>query len=306
MKKRYLIVLVVLVILLIPFIFFVKNRYKDPYQFKGNILYYSEDRQTNYEVLSKQENNSIELYKIKFQSKNFLEEKTEIYGLLFIPQNLQRQNKENAPGIVFLPAGGGTKESREEIAVKIAKLGYAILTIDQRGIGETGGTYLGIEQDYQIFLQGKEPIQHLSVYDVLKAYNVLREFKDERINKEKIGLVGESMGARYGIIAAAIDKRIKGVIVISSAGFHININPLQQENDYLVSIDPDHYIARISPNFIMMLHGTNDTVTPLADAQITFSKAKEPKRFFIAECSHGYCEEMWDELKNGLEEMFGK
>jgi len=301
MKKKYLVIVVILVILLIIFIFFIKNRNKDPYQFKGNTLYYSENRQTDYEILSKSSNDSFELYKIRFKSKQFLEEKTEIYGLLFIPKE-----KEATPGIVFLPAGGGTKESRAEIAIKISKLGYAVLVIDQRGIGETGGTYLGIEQDYQIFSQGKEPIQHLSVYDVLKAYDVLREFKDERINKEKIGIAGESMGARYGIIAAAIDQRIKGVIVISSAGFHININPLQKGNDYFVSIDPDHYIEEID-GFVMMLHGTNDSVVSLNDAQITFSKAKEPKRFFIAQgCQHGYCEKMFEELKKGLEMMLGE
>ena len=82
---------------------------------------------------------------------------------------------------------------------------------------------------------------------------------------------------------------------------------MQKGNDYLVSVDPDNYISSISPNRVFMLHGTNDTVVPLKDAQITFDKAKEPKRFFIAaNCSHGYCEKMDEEIKKDLEEMFGE
>lgn len=306
-KKRCFIFVIIIILLIISVFLINKYRNKDPYEFKGNTLYYSENRgKTDYEILSKSSNESINIYKIKFKSKNFLDNPTIIYGLLFIPKD-----KKNVPGLVLLPGGGGTKEQESRLASKIAKLGYGVLTIDQRGIGETGGVYLGIEQDYQVFTQGKEPIQHLSVYDALKTYDVLREFKEEdgtkMIDREKIGFVGESMGARYAIITAAIEKRTKGVIAVSTSGFHIELSPLQTGNDYLVSIDPDHYINKIAPNFVMMLHGTNDTVVPLKDAQITFSKAKEPKRFFVAEnCQHGYCEKMWEELKKGLEIMFEK
>lgn len=294
---------IIIIIILIASIFLFINRNKDPYQFKGNTLYYSEDRgETEYKILSEQENDSIKVYKINFTSKDFLENPAVIYGLLFIPKD-----KINIPGLILLPGGGMKKEQESTLASKIANEGYAVLTIDQRGIGETGGAYLEMEQDYQIFIKKKEPIQHLSVYDALKAFDVLNEFKEDKIDKNNIAFAGESMGARYAIIAAAIEKKSKGVIVISSSGFDIKLNPLQTGNDYLVSVDPDNYIGKISPNSVMMLHGDNDSVVSLEDAQITFDKAKEPKRFFIAKnCQHGYCDEMWDELKNDLEIIFEK
>lgn len=291
------------IIVFILVIYFIKDYKGDPYKFKGNALDYSEDRgEVDYEVLTKNSNKSLNVYKLKFKSKPFLEEETIIYGLLYVPKN-----REKAPGLIFLPGGGGTKESRERIALKIVEEGYAVLTIDQRGIGETEGIYLNLEQDYKVFSERKEPMQHLAVYDVLRSYDVLREFKEAEIDGENVAIIGESMGARYGIIAAAIDKRLKGVIAISTSGFHVELNPLNPANNYLVSVDPDHYIAKISPNFVAMLHGTNDTVVSLKDAQITFNKAKEPKRFFIAEnCQHGYCEKMGEELKSILKEMFGE
>ena len=302
MKKKTIVTLVIIIVIISAYyiINFPKN--KDPYEFKGNTFSYSENRgEADYEILSRNKNNSLNIYKIKFNSRNFLEEKSVIYGLVFAPA----ENKKY-PGVIFLPGGGGTKESRSSIGESIAKLGYAVLIIDQRGIGETKASYLSFEQDYQIFAQGKEPMQHLAVYDVLKSFDVLRNFKEAEINKENITIIGESMGGRYGIIAAAIEKRLKGIIAISTSGFHIESNPSIPYNNYLLSIDPDYYIDKISPNYLIMLHTINDSVVPLKDAQITFSKAKEPKKFFIIkQCQHGYCEEMDKEIEKGLKEMFG-
>jgi fermentation-respiration switch protein FrsA (DUF1100 family) len=285
-------------LILVIFLVFKKGD-RNIYSFEGNKFYFSQNRgEPEYEILDKSLNNSLDIYKIKYKSLPFAGQETYVYGLLFVPQN-----KKNAPGIVYLPGGGGTKEGLSELVSKIAELGYAALVIDQRGLGETGGVYLSFQDDYQAFLKGNKPMHHLAVFDALIAFDVIRKF--DFVDKNKVVFMGESMGARYAIIAASMEKRAKGVIGISTSGFHININPLQQGNDYFVSIDPDNYISSISPNYVMMLHGTNDTVVPIKDAQITFSKAKEPKRFFIAEnCNHGYCEKMDEEIKKDLEKVF--
>jgi len=94
------------------------------------------------------------------------------------------------------------------LAKKIASFGYAVFTFDQRGVGETGGYYPNLEQDYKISLDGKEPIQHLSVYDALKAYDFLKRIK--QVDKKNIVMAGESMGGRYAMIAAAQEKNVKG------------------------------------------------------------------------------------------------
>jgi len=218
--------------------------------------------------------------------------------LLFKPKS-----SSNVPGLVLLPGGSVTKESESILAEKIAKLGYAVLTIDQRGVGQTGGYYLWLDQDYNVFLNGNEPIQQLSVYDGLASTDILRDV--EGIDKNNIAISGESMGGRYAIIAAAQDKRLKGALIISSAGFNFKKTD-EPYDSYLISVDPDHYIDKISPNKLFMLHGSNDSMINLGDAEQTFSLAKEPKRFFIAEgCSHGYCDKMYDEVVADLKILFG-
>ena len=301
-KKKTLIILILLILLVLAIIYFVfHNSYKDPYEFNGNTLHYSESRgKANYEISLKYHNGTFDVYYLNFTSRNFLDNPTLMHALLFMPNN--KANKK-VPGLVLLPGGGVSKEGESRLASIIANLGYAVLTIDQRGIGQTGGYYLSLEDDYQVFLKGKEPVQHLSVYDALKTYDILRNING--MDKNNIGIMGESMGGRYAIIAAAIDKQLKGVIAISVSGFHLQNSP--QANAFLVSIDPDHYIDKISPNHVFMFQSENDKTTKIQDAQLTFNLAKEPKRFYSFSspyCMHGYCAAMYDDLKEALEILF--
>ncbi len=304
-KKKVLIMVIILAfvfLILITYSFYFRGE-KNPYNFKGNTLSYSENRSdVDYNKILIEENKTFDVFKVDFDTRQLLNENIRIYGLLYLPKNANQENK--VPGIIFLAGGGGTKESRREIAEEMVKMNYAVLVIDQRGLGETGGSFLSFDEDYKIFKQGKEPMQHLAVYDVLRSFDFLNEAKE--VDKNRISIVGESMGARYGLIASAIDKRMKGIVAISTSGFHINLNPLAEGNDYFLSIDPDHYIDKISPNKIFMIHCINDSVVKLEDAEKSFSIAKEPKKLKIFEnCAHGYNPIMRDELRSDLKDIFG-
>ena len=302
MKKRtfYLILIVFFISLAAIIYFSAESKNKDKYYFGNNSFSYSKNRGSPvYNISLKEENTTYSTYKVNFESRNFLNYSTTIYGLLIMPKDIK-----NVPGLILLPGGSVKKESESILASKIANLGYAVLTFDQRGVGETGGYYLNFEDDYGVFSQGKEPIQHLSVYDALKAYDVLKSIKN--IDKSNIAVAGESMGGRYAIITAAIDKRLKGVIVISSSGFHFK-NENKPYSPYLLSIDPDQYISKISPNNVFMLHSLNDNMISINDSKETFSLTKEPKKFYeVKNCAHGYCDEMYNELKDDLKTLFGK
>ena len=295
LKNRLIFVgVLLLIILLIAFFFIFKNHKQS---LTGYSSYYLDRPAPNYKMSLNETNGSVEIYSINFKSKDFLDNPALIYGLLFIPKD-----KKNIPGIVLLPGGGVAKEGFRTRSIELANLGYAVLVIDQRGIGETGGDYPSLEEDYQIFASRKESIQQLGVYDALAATDILRDIKN--VDKKNIAIIGESMGGRYAIIATALDERLKGVIVISSSGFHIK-NDSQPYTPYLLSIDPDNYINKISPRPVLMLQGDNDTIVKLEDAKYTFNLAGEPKRFFIAQgCGHGYCEKMSDEFKADLNILF--
>lgn len=297
-KKNYLkIVIFLLVLILVALYFYSPSR--EEYFVKDGEFHYSQNREkVDYKISLLSENDTFEVYKLDFNSANFLEYSTRIYALLFLPKT-----DKDVPAYVYLPGGGMKKEQTYQIGERLANDGIAFLTFDQRGIGETGGYYLSMEQDYNVYLQGKEPIQHLSVYDGLRAFDVVRDL--DGIDHKNIAIGGESMGGRYALIAGAMDSRIKGVVVISSSGFNIKKDN-SVGNDFMLSIDPDNYVGEISPRELVMIHSNNDSVIPIDQARLTFSKANEPKEFFQDDnCQHGFCSDFYDELVKGLDLVFG-
>lgn len=273
----------------------IKEEYRNPSQVDENgYLSYQLDRgdarfrREDYGI-----DRNLTTHKIIYQSKF-----GDIYGLLVLPLTAE----ELLPGVVLLPGAGVSKESGLELAKKIALLDAAVLVIDQRGVGETGGTLPNLDEDYTNFLAAKEPYQHLMIYDALRAYDLLHSAPF--VDPDRIAIVGESLGGRIAIIAAAIDRNIKGVLVISSAGFDFKGGPDEKKNIFLKSIDSDHYIDLITPRKLVMIHNAQDTSIPLSSAIKSYSKAQAPKQFVLVNdttCNHGYCDSMYNGLVESLD-----
>ena len=118
-------------------------------------------------------------------------------------------------------------------------------------------------------------------------------------------MMGESLGGRIALISAAIDKKIRGVIAISSAGFHFN-GGNDKQSRFIKSIDPDNYMESIYPRKIVMMHNTYDKNVPFDSALITFGKAKELKEFILVndtKCNHGFCGSMLPYINSSLAGM---
>ena len=137
------------------------------------------------------------------------------------------------------------------------------------------------------------------VYDVLKAFDLLK--KEKGVDSSRVAVGGESMGGRYAVIAAAIDPNIKGALLLSTSGFG-PMQPKTVQEKFIASINPDMYMDKISPRKLAMFHARNDSVIPYFQAEMTFSLAKNPKRFveMPAPCDHGYCEPVYGAI---LEEL---
>lgn len=296
-KKRiiFLSVSVICVFLFLLLIILLNGRAKIYFDEENSKIKVPSDRSTpKYTMILLEEYENYTIYRVIYESESFLNNNGIIYGILYMPKS-----REIVPGFVFLPGGSVTKEA-EPAGEVIANLGYAVLVIDQRGIGETGGFYPSFDQDRLIFQSKKESIQHLGVYDALRAVDLLKDI--DKVDKDKIMIGGSSMGGRYALIAAAIDQSIKSVLIISSAGFHVEESSLKDDS-YFLSIDPDRYIQNISPRKIVMIHSLTDEVVKIGDAAKTFSLAVEPRNFYtVSNCAHGYCEDM---LKY-IEDEFGK
>jgi dienelactone hydrolase len=221
----------------------------------------------------------------------------DIYALLLEPKGEQIPY----PGVVLLPGAGVSKEAEMPVAREIAKLGYAVIVPDYRGLGETGGVVPPLQDDFGSYLEGKVSVQHLMIIDALVAADVVSTRKG--VDPNNIILMGESFGGKIAMIATAIDSRMKGAIAISSAGFHYLPQNDPNKDKFVESLDADNYVAKITPRQLIMIHNEYDKNIPISSAAATFEKAKDPKLFVAinsTECNHGYCSAMFWPLNYSL------
>ncbi len=260
---------------------------------KDGVLSYPENRgKVDVKVLKTESGGNYTLETVSFTSKDYTVE-----GLLRIPSS-----DKKVPALVILPGATVPKEGTQALAEIFSNLGYASLGIEQRNRGGVNPDY-----DYNLFKEGKEPVEHKMVFDALRAVDVLKQ--DPRIDPKKVAIVGESNGGRFAIIATAIDPDIKGVIGISTSGYDTEseIAGIRDENliRFYRSIDPDTYLGLIPPRKLVMMHSVNDSVIPIDIAVRTFKKANEPKQFYsVTTGSHGFSNGMRMPLENELRLMF--
>jgi dienelactone hydrolase len=113
------------------------------------------------------------------------------------------------PAIILIHQGGSTREEWLDLPLVISLLegGYAILAYDIRQHGKSGkdkGTL------YDLFNNPKR-----APLDLLAAIQFLE--KDDKIDSNRIGILGASIGANLACVAAASDDyNVKSVVSISA------------------------------------------------------------------------------------------
>jgi dienelactone hydrolase len=256
---------------------------------EGILTYPGNRGSIDVKILKTESGSNYTLETISFQSKDYTVE-----GLLRIPLS-----DKKVPAIVILPGATVPKEGTQDLAEFFSNLGYASLGIEQRNRGGVDFKY-----DYELFREGKEPVEHKMVFDALRAVDVLKQ--DPRVDAKKIAILGESNGGRFAIIAAAIDPSVAGVIGISTSGYDTESAGIGDETllRFYRSIDPDTYLGFIPPRKLVMMHSVNDSIIPIDLAEKTFKKAKEPKQFYsVTTGGHGFSEGMRAPLENELRLM---
>jgi pimeloyl-ACP methyl ester carboxylesterase len=125
------------------------------------------------------------------------------------------------PAIILITGSG--QQDRDEtlfghkpfavIADYLTKQGFAVLRIDDRGIGKTTGVFdTSTTRDFAI--------------DVEAAIDFLE--KQPLVNKEKIGLIGHSEGGMIATMVADERKEIKFIVLLAGPGIPI-IDLMQQQ-----------------------------------------------------------------------------
>lgn len=296
-STKTIVVALVLLVLLLSVLFIVKPPPQRPeWSVSGDgILSYTSNRgAVMYSVKGYENNTSYTVENIEYASRD-----ANITAILRIPKS-----DKKVPALILIPGAGVTAERMQGMAMMLSSMGYASLAIDKR-VPSISSVML---QDYESFKTGAEPIEYKMVWDVLRAYDLLKS----RSEIDGIAVLGESEGGCIAIISAALEPGIKGMIGISAFGDDsINVTANYTDSTqirFIKSVDPDEYIGMISPRRVVMFHDVNDTIIDFAIAQRTFSKAEQPKEFYKANCDmppyHGFCAPMKENLTAELVKIF--
>ncbi len=134
--------------------------------------------------------------------------------------------QKNYPVVIFMHGTGGSKDAKEvtDMLLKLTKQGIMGVGIDARYHGErvAGGAHGGAEYTAAAYGAWKNtdsqkqtyPFLYDTSYDLWRLMDYLVTRPD--VQADRIGMSGISMGSMQTYLAAAVDKRIK-VIVLNIA-----------------------------------------------------------------------------------------
>lgn len=126
----------------------------------------------------------------------------QIIGILHMPDNIRPGEK--IPGILMFHGFTGNKTEAHRLFVHVAKSlsehGFMVLRFDFRGSGDSDGEF------EDMTLPGE-------VSDAERALTFL--LRQRNIDRNRIGVIGLSMGGRVAAILASKDKRIKFAVLYS-------------------------------------------------------------------------------------------
>lgn len=218
-------------------------------------------------------------------------------GLLRLPES-----KGRSPLLVLISGADSCKEEMHFFADGLARRGVGTLAYDGPGIGETWDRLpMGIDDEGV----GASLFNYLA--------------RDERIDPNRIGLFGVSLGGNLAIRIAAEEARTAVVVTLSApydlASYGEYMRPiLQEQMKYLLKTDSEKAYRDWAGAFsvrglvekvrapILVVGGGEDTIIPGADAKRIFDEAKGKKKLVYYEDANHLCTEHAFDLVGKVEE----
>jgi dienelactone hydrolase len=207
---------------------------------------------------------------------------------------LPLERKGPVPCVIFLHGIGQKKDFLEKITLPFNQNGFAMACFDQYMQGErkiNGGALAKasafIQRPRKTILETRRLVDYLT--------------KHPDIDPERIYLVGASYGAITGATAAAMEPRIKAVVLVYGGGnlsYLLDAPAIKQEagpmlallkpivNFFLWPADPVRYAGQISPRPVFLQNGTRDRLIATQAAEALQEACREPKKIVWYEGDH--------------------
>jgi fermentation-respiration switch protein FrsA (DUF1100 family) len=196
---------------------------------------------------------------------------------------------EPAPAVVILHGAGSRKENHVDFARRAVGHGFAALTFDNRGHGESEGELgAGVIADVQrvVAFVAKRP----------------------EVDPGRIALRGSSMGGQLAIHVGAVSERVAAVVAICPAGERMVLGDIRRiargerprpdsalatmrlDADGMAAWLEEHdvrdAVRLLGSKPLMLVHARGDEVVPCTFSEELYELADEPKRLLLVDGGH--------------------
>lgn len=189
---------------------------------------------------------------------------------------------ERIPAILLLPVrtpspaallihGYTSRKERmaESVGLALLRRGVASLSIDLPLHGEREGTF-----DREVLRNPFEVVSRwrLAVQEARTAVRLLLDHT--AIDRDRVGLVGYSLGAFLGVATAAAERQVRAVLLASGGDLPAGLpfGPIVRS-----VADPPRMVRKLAGRPLLMVNGRLDRTVRRDQAERLFAAAAEPK-----------------------------
>src|SRR5215218_4454422 len=165
------------------------------------------------------------------------------------------------PAVIFMHGSGGSRTDFLPSAALLATKGIAALTITAP---------YEVDGDAGTTLAATRRLAIRNVVDLRRGIDLLEARED--VDPDRIGLVGYSRGAQAAVTTAAVEDRLRAVIVQAGRA--------RASRAYASPLDLDaiRYVAHLRPARAFFQGATRDEIVPPGEMRALIRRAREPKR----------------------------
>jgi dienelactone hydrolase len=211
------------------------------------------------------------------------------------------------PAVIYAHGSGGSRRDLLPSAVGLAERGAVALALDMR---------YSAARSRQSLPQGIDGVKVAtdneieSVVEVRRAVDLLQSLP--YVDKNKIGYVGWSAGARTGAITAGVEHRIRfydllagGALPVSSYVAASPKDSRAEVEDLLGKTDPLRLVARAAPSILLFQDGRHDEVVPRKALVGLERSASKPKELRWYDSGHVPSQAAWKDSLTWLSQRLG-
>lgn len=193
--------------------------------------------------------------------------------------------EEHPAGIVFMHGGDGKASDFLPDARFLAGRGAIALTIDSpftRSPDEKIRTgRADVEPTYETMVQ--------NVQDLLRGLDILVD--QYGADPERLALVGYSKGAQPAALAAALDPRVRALVLMAGRALPSGLPSDPRERELFGAIDTVDYVDNLAPTRLLLQGAVYDSIIPRSEMELLAEAASEPKEIRWYETDHDLGEE---------------